>query len=125
MKEPWHLYFEGENTTKDKKLIEITGADLTSFMGNIQNQTSNISIDENSVILDMKNKIFKVKEGDTQVFGLRLRFNDENEQTCQSCINTINKNREYNPKTIKEIKWGNNNNRIAQIIAFYPIKTTN
>jgi hypothetical protein len=43
------------------------------------------------------------------------------EKDCPSCINTITKNSEYSPKTIEEVKW-ENDSRIAQIIAFYPIK---
>jgi hypothetical protein len=43
-----------------------------------------------------------------------------NEKNCPSCISTIAKNAEFNPKTIKEIIW--DNNRIAQIIALYPKK---
>lgn len=121
MKEPWHLYFNERQTNNTKKVIEVAGKTHTELSENIKNATSNQSIDESSIVLDMDNKKFKVSTGNTKVFGLRLRWNMAGEKDCPSCINTITKNPEYSPKTIEEVKW-ENGSRIAQIIAFYPIK---
>lgn len=119
MEEPWHLYFNEIPTNNTKKVIEVAGTTLSNLELNIKNATSNQSIDESSIELDMGNKKFKVSTGNTKIYGLRLRFNMAGEKDCQSCINTIIKNPIYSPKTIKEVKW-ENGSRIAQIIALYP-----
>ena len=120
MKEPWHLYFKSSPTNTNNKPIVVSSSDIVSFADDIKTATANQSIDESSIKLDMGKKQFSVNSGNTKVVGLRLRFNAPGEKNCPSCINTIAKNAEFNPKTIKEIIW--DNNRIAQIIALYPKK---
>ena len=120
MIEPWHLYFKSSPTNTNNPPIVVSSSDIVSLADDIKTATANQSIDESSIKLDMAKKQFSVNSGNTKVVGLRLRFNAPGEKICPSCINTITKNAEFNPKTIKEIIWGNN--RIAQIIAFYPKK---
>jgi len=120
MIEPWHLYFKSSPTNTNNPPIVVSSSDIVSLADDIKTATANQSIDESSIKLDMAKKQFSVNSGNTKVVGLRLRFNAPGEKNCPSCINTITKNAEFNPKTIKEIIW--DNNRIAQIIAFYPKK---
>jgi hypothetical protein len=121
MQEPWHLYYVGGGTSQQtNQKIEVSSRDITSFVNDIATKTSLASIDENSIKFDMDKKTFSVDSGSTKVFKIVLRISEPN-KPCESCENTFKKNTEYNPKLLKDIKW-ENNTRIAQLIALYPVK---
>lgn len=121
MKEPWHLYYVGGGSTQQPtQKIVASGKDLTSFTNDIATKTSLVSVDENSIEFDIDKKTFSINPGNTKVFKIVLRFSEVNKD-CESCSNTINKNPEYKPKVLKDIKW-DNDTRIAQLIALYPVK---
>lgn len=104
MEEPWHIYYVGtkkqnvSNVSTD--VIKVTSNDLLDFGAQIASQTSGQSLDLNSFSIDMSKKTFSISKGNTPVLKVVLRWNDQGEETCKSCENTISKNPEYNPKKL-------------------------
>lgn len=127
MEEPWHLYYVGtnnnvvNNNSTIVKDIVIKGTDLKLFGEEIAKQTASKSLDLSSIKLDMDKKTFNAKVGQTPVLKLVLRWNLPGEQNCISCENTINKNPEYRPEILKDVRW-DNNKRIGNLIVLYPQK---
>lgn len=119
MEESWHLYYTGGNTqTPSNNVIQIKESDFTKFVERIATETSSKSLDLSSIVLDVDKMSFSVKPGNTPVTKLVLRYNLPNEPKCASCENTINKNPEYKPQILKDVKWANNT-RIANLIVLY------
>lgn len=123
MEESWHLYYVGTSNTTTQtstsNVINITDNDLQKFAEKIATETSLKSLDLSSIKLDIDKKTFSINSGKTKVYKLVLRWNLPNEPNCVSCENTINKNPEYKPEVLKNLKW-ENNTRIANLIVLYP-----
>jgi hypothetical protein len=101
MLEPWHLYYVGEMKQSDGELIKLSSNDLNDFAKQIMEQTSGQSLDLNSLSFDINKKTFSINKGKTSVLKIVLRWNEQGENTCVSCDNTILKNPEYSPKKLK------------------------
>lgn len=130
MQEPWHLQYVGgnqqqsnqTNTQQTNNLISITSSDLKDFGNQIAIKTSGQSLDISSIKINVDGKTFSVNKGNTPVLKLVLRWNLPNETKCESCDNTINKNRD--DYGAEELKGGTfeNNTRIYSLIVLYPKK---
>jgi hypothetical protein len=108
-----------QSEPKIKEKIKITGKDLQEFLDNIRSKTVGLKVDFDSVNIDMDKRelTFSLDETKEPVKRLTFGVNQENEETCESCVNIGVKNNVPDNKRIKG-KF-ENGTRIFELFALY------
>jgi len=100
----WQKSFNQTPQLTNETLVEITGNDLNDLRTKLKNETKSVSVNLDSIKVDMNRNSVSYNPGNTKIQSMSLIF-DPNKDTLNTRFNSI---KEKNP-TIKLIESGNNN----------------
>ena len=88
------------NVTNNQNIQQIIGTDISDLRNKLNSETKNISIDVNSIVIDIDNYKITYKTGDVKIYKISLLFDDSGDLD-----NRLISIKSQNP-TFKEIKRG-------------------